>query len=96
MSSKQQHGGRAISTLRNLGPKSAMVLMQCGVRTIDELKELGAVKAFVRARALRPKKVSLNLLWAIAAGLEDRDWRKLTQTEKSKLIGEVRRASRWR
>lgn len=88
--SLKQRDSKPVSALRNLGPKSAMMLTEAGIVTLDELKELGAVKAYVRVKSLRPKFASLNLLWALAAGLEDRDWRDLTALEKQSLIGEVR------
>ncbi len=81
---------KPIATLRNLGPKSAMMLAEVGVCTLDELRELGAVRAYSRVKALRPKSVSLNLLWALVAGLEDRDWRDLDKAEKDVLIAEVK------
>lgn len=90
---RRERDSKPVSELRNLGPKSALVLMECGIRTIDELAEIGAVKAYVRAKALRPKSVSLNLLWALAAGLEDRDWRELSAAEKARL---TRRAAAFR
>ena len=86
----KQRNSKPVSALRNLGPKSAMMLTEAGIATLDELKELGAVKAYVRVKSLRPKFASLNLLWALAAGFEDRDWRDLTALEKQSLIGEVR------
>ena len=70
------------------------MLAEAGIRTIDELQELGAVRAYIRVKALRPKSVSLNLLWALAAGLEDRDWRELSAEEKASLSAEVRRLRR--
>ena len=36
----------------------------------------------------RHPEASLNLLWAIAAGLEHRDWRDLTDQEKQHLLAE--------
>jgi DNA transformation protein and related proteins len=75
-----------VSRLRNLGPKSARLLAESGVRTIAELRLLGAAKAYRRVK----DKASLNLLWAVAAGLEDRDWRDLTVQEKESLLAEVR------
>lgn len=71
-----------------------MMLAEAGIRTVDELEELGAVRAYVRAKALRPKEASLNLLWALAAGLADRDWRELSADEKASLRAEVRRLQR--
>lgn len=76
---------RPVAALRNLGPKSALMLREAGISTIEELRVLGAVKAYARVRQLRPRGVSLNLLWALAAGLEDRDWRDLTTDEKASL-----------
>jgi hypothetical protein len=35
--------------------------------------------------------VSLNLLWAMVAGLEDRDWRDLTEAEKDRWKAELGR-----
>jgi len=79
-----------VASLRNLGPKSALVLAQSGIRTIAELRLLGAAKAYSRAKAFAPRSDSLNLLWAIAAGLEDRDWRELSPQEKSSLLAQIR------
>jgi DNA transformation protein len=76
-----------VARLRNLGPKSARLLAEAGIRTIAELRLIGAAKAYRRVA----DKASLNLLWAIAAGLQDRDWRALTQTEKDSLLAQVRR-----
>lgn len=81
---------RPIAALRNLGPKSALMLAEVGVRTVEELKRLGAARAYVRVKALHPKSASLNLLWAMAAGLEDRDWRTLTPEEKNGLLAVAR------
>jgi DNA transformation protein len=75
-----------VARLRNLGPKSARLLAEAGIRTIAELRLIGAAKAYRRVA----DKATLNLLWAIAAGLQDRDWRSLTQVEKGSLLAEVR------
>ena len=79
-----------VAALRNLGPKSGRVLAEAGIRTIAELRLIGPAKAYARAKALEPTTVSLNLVWAIAAGLEDRDWRDLTQEEKDSLLAQIR------
>jgi DNA transformation protein and related proteins len=89
MCSKRQNR-QPVSTLRNLGPKSAMMLVEAGISTLDDLRELGAVKAYLRVKSLRPKSASRNLLWALAAGLEDRNWRELEVAEKESLLAEVR------
>ena len=66
------------------------MLAEAGIRTRDELEELGAVRAYVRVKALRPKSASLNLLWALAAGLDDRDWRELSPDRKAALVAEFK------
>ncbi len=73
-----------IENLRNLGQESGQWLRAVGIRTVAELKEAGAVLAFRLVRKQR-KRVSLNLLWAMAAGLQERDWRDLTADEKQRL-----------
>lgn len=81
---------RPVAALRNLGPKSALMLAEAGIRSIEELRVLGAIKAYLRVKTLRPKSASLNLLWALAAGLEDRDWRDLSPSEKEELVAKLR------
>jgi len=71
-----------------------MMLAEAGVRTIGELRTLGAVRAYLRVKSLRPKTASLNLLCAIIAGLEDRDWRELSKEEKESFLADVRRLRR--
>lgn len=78
-----------IENLRNLGETSGKWLRDVGIRTIADLEEAGPVLAF-RLVCERQSKTSLNLLWAIAAGLQDRDWRDLTVEEKERLKAAAR------
>ena len=71
------------------------MLAEAGIQTLEELQELGAVRAYLRVKSLRPKSASLNLLWAIAAGLEERDWRELSKPEREALTAEVRALRRY-
>jgi DNA transformation protein len=77
-----------IESLRNLGPKSGQWLREAGITTIGELKRLGPAFAFRLVKQHQPK-ASLNLLWAMAAGLKGKDWRSLTAKEKDRLRKEV-------
>ena len=70
-----------IEKLRNIGPKSGEWLRACGICTVEDLRSLGAIAAYQLVAQSR-RGVSLNLLWALEAGLQDRDWRDLTETEK--------------
>ncbi len=65
-----------IEALRNIGPKSGLWLREVGISTIVESERLGSFVAYRLVKQRQPK-ASLNLLWAIVAGLQGIDWRKL-------------------
>jgi len=67
-----------------------MMLAEVGIRTIGELRTVGAVKAYVRVKAVRTRGASVNLLWSMAAGLDGRGWQEVSAAEKASLIAEVR------
>jgi hypothetical protein len=67
-----------------------MMLAEVGIRTIGELRAIGAARAYVRVRAIRTRGASVNLLWSMAAGLDGRGWQEVSAEEKASLIAEVR------
>lgn len=77
-----------IENLRNLGPASSVWLREVGITTIAELARLGPAVAYRLVKEIQPS-ASLSLLWALAAGLADQDWRELSEEEKQKLRTEV-------
>ncbi len=77
-----------IDELPNLGPASAGWLREAGVGTVADLRRLGPVIAYRLVKARHPQ-ASLNLLWALAAGLDGLDWRELTVADKERLRGEL-------
>ena len=58
-----------IRDLRNLGPRSEGLLAQIGVRSAEELRRRGAVRAYVELKKAGLMS-SLNMLWALAGALE--------------------------
>ena len=94
MSLKPPQNDLPVTLLRNLGPASAMMLAEVGIHTIGELRTIGAVKAYVRVRAVRSRGASVNLLWSMAAGLDGRGWQEVSEEEKASLLAEVRRLRR--
>jgi DNA transformation protein len=78
----------AVETLRNLGAVGSVWLREAGIKSIADLRRLGAVEAYRLVRRREPR-ATLNLLWALAAGLDGRDWRELTLEEKQTLRGEL-------
>ncbi|MEM1271953.1 MAG: TfoX/Sxy family protein [Bacteroidota bacterium] len=77
-----------ISTLRNLGPRSARMLEGVGIHTRADLEQFGPALAYamVRDAGYGPGK---NLLWAIAGALQDRHWLDLSSEEKADLLAQI-------
>lgn len=71
--------------LPNLGPRSVESLLAAGISTLEDLRELGAVRAFVRARTHNPA-VSLTLLWALEGALTGRRWQDVAETDRASLL----------
>lgn len=78
----------ASNKLLNIGPKSAAWLRQVGVRTLDDLRRLGAVGTFMKVKkaGFRP---SLNLLYALAGAEQGVHWASLPADYKNALVTEV-------
>ena len=82
-----------ISDLRSLGPKSQEMLAAAGIRTVDELHEIGAVAAYDRVRKVRPR-ASLNLLWALESALTGIPWQEVARLHRTSLLLAVDAAER--
>ena len=79
-----------IENLRNLGPTSAQWLRDAGINSVQQLRQFGPVLAFKIVKQNQPR-ASLNLLWGLAAGLLDCDWRELTELQKKQLLSEFKK-----
>lgn len=77
-----------VAALPGLGLKSAEWLRSVGIATTEDLREVGAVVAYLRVQAtgVRPSR---NLLWALHGALEGKLWTKVTDSEKQWLLREV-------
>nr|WP_255703495.1 TfoX/Sxy family protein [Lysobacter sp. GX 14042] len=78
--------------MRNIGPKSAAWLRQVGLRSHDDLRQAGAVEAFMRVRRAGFKP-TLNLLYALEGALQDRHWQSLPRERREELAADVEHAS---
>lgn len=79
-----------IQNLKNLGPASAAMLREIGIETKADLERFGPALAYRLVKQHQPG-ASLNLLWAIAGALKDRDWRELSDHDKQALLQAVGR-----
>ncbi len=77
-----------ISDLPNFGPKSQQMLAQAGIRTLDQLRELGAVRAYVLVKRTGAGS-SLNLLWAMEGALSGRPWQEVAKYDRLSLLLEL-------
>jgi DNA transformation protein and related proteins len=77
-----------IADLPNLGPKSQQMLAQAGIHTIEQLRELGAVRAYLQVKRAG-NGVSLNLLWAMEGALSGRHWQEVAKNDRLRLLLEL-------
>jgi DNA transformation protein len=73
-----------IADLPNFGPKSQQMLAHAGIHSIEQLKELGSVRAYLQVK--RVGKVSLNLLWAMEGALTGRHWQDVAKNDRLSLL----------
>jgi DNA transformation protein len=78
-------GAEPIAGLFNLGPKSAGMLLAAGITSVEQLRSLGSVQAFLRVKAVDPR-ASLNLLWALEGALTGEPWRKVSRDGRTSLL----------
>jgi len=84
---------RPLVDFPNLGPCSAEMLAKAEITSVGDLRDLGPVASFLAVRQTG-QNPSLNLLWAIAAGLQNRHWTSLTEAEKAGLRDQLREMTR--
>lgn len=77
-----------IADLKNFGPKSQQMLAQAGIHTIEQLQELGAVRAYVQVKR-SGNNASLNLLWALEGALSGQHWQVVAKHERLRLLLEL-------
>jgi DNA transformation protein len=64
-----RQSGTSGDPFANPGSRSAGWLREAGFQSLAEVQAVGSVEAYRRTKALHPRSVSLNLLWALEAAL---------------------------
>jgi DNA transformation protein len=72
-------------SLRNLGPKSEAMLGRAGISTLQQLRTLGSVRAYLKVRR-SGSEPSLNLLWALEGALTNRPWQEVAKNDRLSLL----------
>ena len=83
-------GGKAsavtdISELPNLGPKSKEMLADANIKTVAQLRKLGAVGAYAQVKQ-KNASASLNLLWALEGALTGLPWQTVAREHRTSLL----------
>jgi DNA transformation protein len=77
-----------LAVLPNLGPRSQQMLAAVGIDTLQRLRELGAVRAYLRVKR-NGGNASLNLLWALEGALTGQHWQVVAKQERLRLLMEL-------
>lgn len=75
--------------MRNLGPTSRIWLAEIGIHDLEDIRALGAVETYARLRFRFGRRITRNMLHALAAALADIDWRQLAPEHKADLDREA-------
>lgn len=73
------------SKLLNIGKASSQMLLAAGIRSEEQLRDMGAVAAFIAVKAAGYTP-SLNLLWAIEGALTNQDWKIISRNDRTSLL----------
>jgi DNA transformation protein and related proteins len=76
---------RPLSELPNLGPKSQAALAAAGITTVAQLRRLGSVAAYAKAKQAGAS-TSLNLLWALEGALTGLPWQVVAREHRTSLL----------
>ena len=74
-----------ITSLMNLGAKTAGWLAAVGIDTAEELEQFGIVEAYCEVRKLYPDRANLNFLYALQGAVLGIPWNLLPETMKEDL-----------
>jgi DNA transformation protein and related proteins len=75
----------ALSELSGLGPKSQQMLVRAGITTLAQLKQMGAIEAYVRTKQVNAS-VSLNLLWGLESAITGEHWQVVAKKHRTSLL----------
>jgi DNA transformation protein len=76
---------KSISELKSLGPKSQVMLARAGITTVEQLRKLGSVTAYVMAKRANGN-ASLNLLWGLESALSGEPWQEVARLHRTSLL----------
>jgi DNA transformation protein and related proteins len=80
-------------SLSGIGPKSREMLCAAGITSLSQLRELGAVGAYVMVKRAKCKP-SLNFLWGLESIISGEHWRDVAKNHRASLLLALEEAER--
>ncbi len=74
-----------IEKLPGLGPKSKEMLAAAGIKTVEQLRRLGSVAAYVKVKRTGAN-ASLNLLWGLESAISGMHWQEVARVHRASLL----------
>ena len=76
-----------------IGPKSGEMLRAAGITSLSQLREIGAVRAYVMVKSAKCNP-SLNFLWGLESLLTGEHWRDVARNHRTSLLLALEEADR--
>jgi DNA transformation protein len=86
--------GEELEQLPGIGPKTIAALHQVSIKTVADLRAIGAVSAYLRLKHADPQRITRNALWDLYGALNGIHWAEIPPEIKSQLLKEAGEASR--
>ena len=75
----------AKDSLSGIGPKSREMLRKAGITSLSQLRQIGAVGAYVRVKRAHCKP-SLNFLWGLESVISGEHWLDVAKNHRTSLL----------
>lgn len=74
-----------MASLKGLGPKSLQMLADIGIVDVEQLRQMGAVRAYVAVKNSNAA-ATLNLLWALEGAINGMPWQEVARLDRTRLL----------
>lgn len=68
-----------------IGPKSGEMLRAAGITSLEQLRDIGSVRAYVMVKRAKCKP-SLNFLWGLESLITGEHWRDIARNHRASLL----------
>lgn len=78
--------GTPVESLKNIGGMTADLLHDVGVHTLEDLRKMGSVEAYVKLKRRHHHKINKMFLYAMQGALMDVHWHALSEDIKNEIL----------